>query len=85
MHEINLTKFNKFDFASRPVRPGELGGSDTPVIKVATRRELARHWNDLRESDAGNIISVGETIECKGQAMFEKLHSIASGEKTWAV
>jgi galactarate dehydratase len=58
--------------------------AETPVIKVATRSDLARRWHDLMDIDAGRIVSAGETIESMGQAMFERILAVASGEKTCA-
>lgn len=58
--------------------------AEAPVIKVATRSDLARRWHDLMDIDAGRIISAGETIESLGEAIFEKILAVASGEKTCA-
>ena len=58
------------------------GLAEVPVIKVATRSDLARRWHDLMDVDAGRIIASGETIESMGQLMFEKILTVASGEKT---
>lgn len=60
------------------------GLAEVPVIKVATRSDLARRWHDLMDVDAGQIISAGETIETMGWLMFEKFLKVASGEKTCA-
>ena len=58
------------------------GLAEVPVIKVATRSDLARRWHDIMDIDAGRIISAGETIESMGHLMFEKILAVASGEKT---
>ncbi len=58
------------------------GLAEVPVIKVATRSDLARRWYDLMDMDAGRIITSGETIESMGRLMFEKILAVASGEKT---
>lgn len=55
-----------------------------PVLKVATRSELARRWHDLMDFDAGRIASGAWTIEEAGQAMFDQLVAVAGGERTWA-
>ncbi|RVT49334.1 galactarate dehydratase [Rubrivivax albus] len=55
-----------------------------PVLKVATRSELARQWHDLMDFDAGRIANGQWTIAQAGQAMFEQLLAVASGERTWA-
>ncbi len=60
------------------------GLAEVPVVKVATRSDLARRWHDLMDIDAGRIISGGETVEGMGRLMFEKILAVASGEKTCA-
>ena len=58
------------------------GLTEVPVVKVASRSELARRWHDMMDIDAGRIIADGETVESMGQLMFEKILAVASGEKT---
>ncbi|MDE0113457.1 MAG: galactarate dehydratase [Albidovulum sp.] len=60
------------------------GLAEVPVIKVASRSELAKRWHDLMDIDAGRIVSAGQTIESMGKSMFEKMLAIASGERTCA-
>jgi galactarate dehydratase len=55
-----------------------------PVLKVATRSELARRWHDLMDLDAGAIASGEASIEQIGEALFEQVLAVASGERTWA-
>ena len=55
-----------------------------PVVKVATRSELARRWHDLMDFNAGQIADGAMTIEQAGWALFELLLATASGKKTWA-
>ncbi|MEY4694087.1 MAG: D-galactarate dehydratase, partial [Pseudomonadota bacterium] len=55
-----------------------------PVIKVATRSDLARRWHDLMDFNAGQIADGAMTIEEAGWALFHSLLKTASGEKTWA-
>ena len=56
-----------------------------PVIKVATRSDLARRWHDLMDVNAGEIADGMQTIESMGWAMFELLLDVASGRhRTWA-
>jgi galactarate dehydratase len=56
-----------------------------PVIKVATRSDLARRWHDLMDVNAGRIAEGTETIESLGWEMFHLMLDIASGKKkTWA-
>lgn len=58
--------------------------SACPVIKVATRDDLAQRWHDLMDLNAGGIASGQASIESVGQALFEMLLAVASGQKTWA-
>ena len=60
------------------------GLAECPVIKVATRDDLARRWHDLMDLNAGQIASGDATIESVGQALFELMLAVASGQKTWA-
>ena len=61
------------------------GLAECPVVKVATRTDLARRWHDLMDVNAGRIADGELTIEQMGQEMFELLLDVASGrKKTWA-
>jgi len=56
-----------------------------PVIKVATRSELARRWHDLMDVDAGRIATGEATIEEMGWELFRLMLDVASGRRrTWA-
>ncbi len=55
-----------------------------PVVKVATRTDLARRWHDLMDFNAGQIADGAMTIEEAGWALFHMLLETASGKKTWA-
>ena len=56
-----------------------------PVIKVATRTDLARRWHDLMDVNAGRIADGGATIEHMGWELFQLMLDVASGKKkTWA-
>ena len=56
-----------------------------PVIKVATRSDLARRWHDLMDVNAGRVADGESTIESLGWEMFHLLLEVASGrKKTWA-
>ena len=56
-----------------------------PVIKVATRRDLASRWHDLMEIDAGTIATGEATIDEVGWEIFNLILDVASGrKKTWA-
>jgi galactarate dehydratase len=60
------------------------GLAECPVVKVATRSDLARRWHDLMDVDAGRIANGEATIEEIGWALFHRLLAVASGERTWA-
>ncbi len=60
------------------------GLAQCPVIKVATRTELARRWHDLMDFNAGRIADGECTVEEAGWALFRQLLAVASGEQTWA-
>ncbi len=55
-----------------------------PVVKVATRSDLARRWHDLMDFNAGQIAEGEITIEEAGWALFRMMLDVASGRKTWA-
>ena len=52
-----------------------------PVIKMATRTELANRWYDLMDINAGTIATGEETIEEVGQKLFGFILDVASGRK----
>jgi galactarate dehydratase len=61
------------------------GLAEVPVIKVATRTDLARRWHDLMDINAGTIADGTATIEEVGWQMFRLMLEVASGrKKTWA-
>src|SRR5206468_2768701 len=61
------------------------GLAQCPVIKVATRSDLARRWHDLMDVNAGTIATGEKTIEEVGWELFQLMLDVASGrKKTWA-
>jgi galactarate dehydratase len=60
------------------------GLAEVPVIKVATRNDLARRWHDLMDINAGRIASGEATIAEVGWELFQMLLDVASGKETWA-
>jgi galactarate dehydratase len=61
------------------------GLAECPVIKVATRSDLARRWHDLMDVNAGRIADGDATIEDVGWELFHLMLEVASGRtKTWA-
>ena len=60
------------------------GLAECPVIKVATRDDLARRWHDLMDVNAGRIATGEATIESVGWELFQYYLDVASGKKkTW--
>ncbi|KKW67774.1 galactarate dehydrogenase [Lampropedia cohaerens] len=57
------------------------GLAEVPVIKVATRTNLARRWFDLMDLDAGRIATGEASIQQVGEELFELIIAIASGRK----
>ena len=55
------------------------GLSSVPVIKVATRNELAARWSDLIDLNAGTIATGEATIEEVGWELFRLILDVASG------
>jgi galactarate dehydratase len=61
------------------------GLAECPVIKVATRTELARRWHDLMDFNAGRIADGELGVEEAGWELFRQMLDVASGRrKTWA-
>ncbi|MFX1678109.1 galactarate dehydratase [Mitsuaria sp. CC2] len=60
------------------------GLAECPVIKVATRSDLARRWHDLMDINAGQIADGEKSIQEMGWEMFRLMLDVASGRKTWA-
>jgi galactarate dehydratase len=60
------------------------GLAECPVIKVATRDDLARRWHDLMDVNAGRIASGSASIEDVGHELFQLMLDVASGQRTWA-
>ncbi|MGN6579660.1 MAG: galactarate dehydratase [Bordetella sp.] len=61
------------------------GLAAVPVIKVATRDDLAKRWHDLMDINAGTIATGEKTIADVGWELFQFMLDVASGrKKTWA-
>ena len=60
------------------------GLAAVPVIKVATRNELAERWHDLMDLNAGRIASGEASIADVGWELFRLMLEVASGRETWA-
>lgn len=60
------------------------GLAECPVVKVATRTELAQRWHDLMDLNAGAVADGECSIEEMGWRLFSLLLDVASGRRTWA-
>jgi galactarate dehydratase len=60
------------------------GLAECPVVKVATRDDLARRWHDLMDVNAGRIASGEASIADVGWELFRLMLEVASGRRTWA-
>ena len=58
------------------------GCKPTPSIKIASNSILAMRMRDDIDINAGTIIDGTETVEQVGQRIFDKIVSVANGEKT---
>ncbi len=58
------------------------GCKPTPSIKIATNTPLYNWMEDDMDLNAGTIIDGTETVEEVGRRIFEKIISVAGGEKT---
>ena len=62
-------------------RGSVFGCKPAPSIKVATNTRLFEHMNDDMDIDAGMILN-GVPVADVGRAIFEKVLSVASGERS---
>jgi len=61
------------------------GLAAAPVIKVATRSDLAARWHDLMDVNAGRIATGEASIEEVGWEIFRLILDVASGRRqTWS-
>ena len=58
------------------------GCKPAPCIKVATNTPLFDHMNEDMDINAGTVLDGIETVEQVGNRIFEKIISVAGGEKT---
>ena len=85
--EVHLKRLNARRRETVPTtgRGAPYGWAACPVIKVATRSEVAHRWHDLMDVSAGTIADVAASIEEVGWDLFRLTLDVASGRKrTWA-
>jgi len=57
------------------------GNPIVPVIKIATNSRMYHHMEENMDINAGTIVDGEETLEGVGKRIFDKMLSIASGER----
>src|SRR5690606_6020735 len=57
------------------------GLKEVPVVKVATRSDLARRWHDLMDINAGRVVDGEASIEEMCWELFHYMIDVASGRK----
>lgn len=57
------------------------GLAAAPVVKVATRSDLAHRWHDLMDLDAGRVATGEATLDEVGWELFRLILDVASGRK----
>jgi galactarate dehydratase len=60
------------------------GFKPAPCIKVATNNEMYEHMSEDMDINCGGIIDGSDSIESAGERIFEKLITVASGERTFS-
>ncbi|UTH46344.1 UxaA family hydrolase [Loktanella salsilacus] len=63
-------------------RGSMFGSKPAPAIKIATNTPMYQRLTEDMDLNAGTIIDGGATLEEVGLQIFEKMISVASGEKT---
>ena len=58
------------------------GCKPAPCIKIATNTPMFERMADDMDINAGTILDGSETLQQVGQRIFEKIISVAAGEKT---
>ena len=58
------------------------GYKPTPCLKLATNSEMYEHMAEDMDVNCGDIVTSGVSVETKGEAIFEQLLRVASGEET---
>jgi altronate dehydratase len=53
-----------------------------PVIKIATNSRMYHHMEENMDINAGTIIDGEDSLEQVGQRIFNKILTVASGERS---
>ena len=63
-------------------RGSAFGSKPAPTIKVATNSTMAKRMVEDMDVDAGTMLSNGDTLEQKGQEIYDLFLRVASGEQS---
>ncbi len=63
-------------------RGAVFGAVPTPSLKLATTHELTARMNEDIDLDCGGALTGATTVDALGEAIFEHLLAVASGERT---
>ena len=63
-------------------RGSAFGSKPAPTIKVATNSTMAKRMIEDMDVDAGTMLSNGDTLEQKGQEIYDLFLRVASGEQS---
>lgn len=63
-------------------RGSTFGCKPSPSLKIATNTDMYLQLEDDMDINAGTIVSEGDSVAQVGQQIYDKLLSVASGEKT---
>jgi altronate dehydratase len=63
-------------------RGAVFGAVPTPSLKLATTHELAARMPEDIDLDCGGVLGGETTVDALGEAIFERLLAVASGERT---
>ncbi|MDE0112118.1 MAG: UxaA family hydrolase, partial [Albidovulum sp.] len=63
-------------------RGSAFGSKPSPSIKIATNSEMYGRMEADMDINAGEILDGTGTVESKGREIYDKLLSVASGEKS---
>ena len=63
-------------------RGSAFGSKPAPTIKVATNSTMAKRMVEDMDVDAGTMLSNGDSLEQKGQEIYDLFLRVASGEQS---
>jgi altronate hydrolase len=63
-------------------RGSAFGSKPAPTIKVASNTTMAKRMVEDMDVDTGTMLSNGDTLEQKGQELYDLFLRVASGEQS---